>query len=266
MKRNKLMILGLSGLLAVGMLGGAAAGFAQTDEATSVAAAPAAQASSLVRIHNGGRGSLSESDQALADALGIELTELEAAEEVARLAMIDQALADGLITEDQATQLKELGGGFGRGISGYDRDEYLADALGITVEELEAAELAALQANLAAAVEAGTITQEEADLMLARKAAQNYLDTDALSATVRAAYEDALNAAVAAGDITQAQADALLAELETQPFNFGFGGRGGHGGHGGHGGPGGFGLESLPDTTPETLPDTDTTTDTSFDA
>lgn len=264
MKRNKLVVLGLSGLLAVGLLGGAAAGFAQTDEATSVVAAPAAQVSSLVLVHNGGRGGLSGSDQALADVLGIELTELEAAEEVARLAMIDQAVADGLITEDQATQLKELGGGFGRGFSGYDKDEYLAEALGITVEELEAAELTALQAELAAAVEAGTITQEEADLMLARKAAQNYLDTGALNATVRAAYEDALNAAVAAGDITQAQADALLAQLATQSFNFGFGGHGGRGGRGGHGGRGGFGLETLPDAAPDTTPDT--TTDTSFDA
>ena len=266
MKRNKLVVLGLSGLLAVGMLGGAAAGFAQAGETAAATAAPGVQVSSLVFVHNGGRGELSGGEQALADALGIELSELDAAEEVARLAMIDQAVADGLITEAQATQLKELGGGFGRGFAGYDREEYLAEALGITVEALEAAELTALETELAAAVEAGTITQEEADLMLARKAAQNYLDEDALNAAVLAAYGDALDAAVAAGDITQAQADALLAELQTQSFNFGFRGFGGRGGHGGRGhhGPNGFGLDVMPDTTPETTPDT--TTGTSFDA
>lgn len=263
MKRNKLAALGLSGLLAVGILGGAAVGFAQTDESAATVAAPVASVSSLVLVHNGGTR-LGGDDQALADALGIDLTELEAAEEVARLGMIDQAVADGLITEAQATQLKELGGGFGRGFSGYDKDEYLAEALGITVEELEAAELTALQADVAAAVEAGTITQEEADLMLARKAAQSYLDTDVLNATVLAAYEDALDAAVAAGDITQAQADALLAELQIQSFNFGFGGHGGRGGRGGHGGRGGFGLDTVPEVTPETTPDV--TTNTSFDA
>lgn len=144
-------------------------------------------------------------------------------------------------------------------------DEALAAALGITVDELNAAELVAYQTMVAAAVEAGTLTQEQADLLLARKAAQNYLDTDALNATVRAAYADALAEAVAAGDITQAQADALLAQLETQTFNFGFGGHGGHGGHGGgRGGRGGSSLDTLPETTPETTPDT--TTDTSLDA
>ncbi len=142
-------------------------------------------------------------------------------------------------------------------------DVYLADALGISVEELQAAELAGYAAELAAAVEAGTITQAEADLMLARQAAQNYIDEAGLNAAMQAAYEDALVAAVADGAITQAQADALLAQLATQTFNFGFGGNG-RGGHHGHGGPGGFGLETLPDSAPETTPDT--TTNTAFDA
>lgn len=185
---KKLLYVVMGGAVALALLVGAAVSFAQTDGVASAATSgSAAPLSSLVLIHNGGRGGPAGSEQALADALGIDLTELEAAEEAARVAMIDQAVADGLLTEAQAEQLK-ADGGFGRGFRpGYDMSEYLADA--------------------------------------------------------------------------------LLAELETQTFNFGFGGRGGHGGHGGrggHGGPGGFGLDTLPDTAPETVPDT--TTDTSFDA
>ena len=47
-------------------------------------------------------------------------------------------------------------------------NSYLADVLGITVEELQAAHQAALETALADAVEAGEITQEQADEMLER--------------------------------------------------------------------------------------------------
>ncbi len=246
MIRNKLMVLGISGVMAAGLLGSAATGFAQTESPVS---ATAAAVPSLVLIHNGGLGGLSDGDQSLADALGIDLEALQTAQEVTRIAMIDQAVADGLLTETQAEQMKLLGGGFGRGGHfGYDEDEYLAGALGISVEELQAAELASYETRLAAAVEAGTITQEETDLMLARKAAQNYVDEAGLNAAVLAAYEDAVAAAVADGAITQGQADALLAQLATQSFDFGLRGFGGHGGRGGPGGFGGFGLETVPDT------------------
>lgn len=261
MIRNKLMTLGLSGVMAAGLLGGAAAAFAQASAAT---VAPAASVSSIVPAHNGG-WRLGGSDEALAAALGITVEELDAAQEAARVALIDQAVADGHLTEAEGEALK-LDGGRLRNSSryGYDKDEFLAEALGISVEELNAAELTAYEAEIAAAVAAGTITQEQADLLLARRAAQNYLDQDALDAAVRSAYENAVAAAVAAGDITQAQADALLAQLATQTFDFGFGGRGGHGGWGGPGGRGGFGLDAMPDATPETTPDT--TTDTALDA
>jgi hypothetical protein len=82
---------------------------------------------------------------------------------------------------------------------------YLAEALGITVEELQAAQLKAQDAMLAQAVEDGTLTQEQADLMQARRAfMQFYADQTEQS------VEDALNAAVEAGAITQEQADLLL--------------------------------------------------------
>jgi hypothetical protein len=95
---------------------------------------------------------------------------------------------------------------------------YLAEALSITVEELQAAQEEAHAAMVAQAVEDGVITQEQADLMAARQAFRTYMaDAEAQSAA------DALAAAVEAGAITQEQAD-LLTEQMSQ------GGRGMRGG------------------------------------
>jgi len=261
---KKLLVLLLGGILALGLMAGAVTTFAQTEEPTPTPTVPEEVAPDAATPSL--RGSrLGDDDEALAEALGITVEELDAAQETARVALIDQAVADGHLTAEEGEALKADGDRLHNSSQyGYDKDEFLADALGITVDALNAAQLTAYQTQVAAAVAAGTITQEEADLLLARKAAQNYLDTDALNATVRAAYEDALAAAVAAGDITQAQADALLAQLATQTFDFGFGGHGhGHGGGGRHGGPGGFGSDLTPDTTPDT---DSTTTDTALDA
>jgi hypothetical protein len=153
-----------------------------------------------------------------------------------------------------------------------DRQALLAEALGITVEELRAAQE---QANIAAvqqAVDKGLITQEEADAMLSRIKLRSYLDREALMAQalgiteeelqaaraegkplgvliyelqldpatvrtqMRTAYEEAIAQAVTDGVITQEQADQIL-----QGPGFGPGGRGGFGGRGGgFSGPGGF--------------------------
>ena len=107
-------------------------------------------------------------------------------------------------------------GGFGeRGAMMEEHQTYLAEALGITVEELQAAQEEAHAAMIAQAVEDGEITQEQADLMAAGQAFRAYMaDADAQSAA------DALAAAVEAGAITQEQADLLTAQM-------GQGGRGG---------------------------------------
>jgi hypothetical protein len=203
-------------------------------------------------------------EEALAEALGITVEELEAARAEARTAAIEQAVADGLITQEQADQLLAQEGGFGgpghHGFLGGQKDEYLAEALGISVEELQAAKAEVLAAQLAAMVEAGVITQEQADLIAARQAVQNYVDEEALQAAVQSQYESAIEEAVADGAITQAQADQLLENLENSLVpGFGFGGFGGPGGHhhgGGFRGPG-FGIPSLPDS--QTVPAEPTT-------
>ena len=180
----------------------------------------------------------------LAEVLGISEEELQAAVTTARNAALDQAVADGEITQEQADRMKEEGAGRGWGPlgKGADHDAALAEALGITLEELQSAKAEVQQRLLDEAVAAGEITQEEADLMAARQALQEYLRDK-----MQTAYETAVAQAVTDGVITQAQADQILSEDGQGMFDFGMGGgpRGGrgHGDRGGHdggfGGPGG---------------------------
>ena len=80
-----------------------------------------------------------------------------------------------------------------------DHLSYLADALGITVDELQAAMQEAHQAGIAQAVEDGQITQEQADLMLAMGALRDYIDRDALIAEALGITPEALQQARADG-------------------------------------------------------------------
>ncbi|MCB0129712.1 MAG: hypothetical protein KDD78_02650, partial [Caldilineaceae bacterium] len=109
------------------------------------------------RGHDMGRGTMvrgadRDNDQSqLAEALGITVDELETAQETAVNAGIDQALEAGLITEAQATRLRERSAEMGFAYRGVGRSVHrmgqagdeadmidsqalLADALGITVE------------------------------------------------------------------------------------------------------------------------------------
>ncbi len=249
----------------------------------------------------------------LADALGITVEKLQAAYQTARDAAIDQAVEKGLITQDQANQMKVWGGGergfrLGHGNKGVDdanaidEQALLADALGITVEQLQAARETANQAAIAQAVEQGLITQEEADAMQAHKNVQSYLERDALlakvlgmtmeelqaaydegktltdlmtakgldAATVReklqAAYSEALAQAVTDGVITQAQADAM------QSDGIGLGGMSGNRAPGSRMRPGGRdgnrgrGGEWDCPCTPNTDTDTDDTSESGWRA
>lgn len=191
----------------------------------------------------------------LAEALGISVDELEAAFATANEAAIQQAVDEGLLTEEQAEQLADSNfgfhKGFGHGLMGgsIDFEALLADALGITVEELQDARQEVHAARLAEMVDAGVISQEQADLMLARMAVQEFVDTEAVSDALQSAYEAAVNDALAAGEITEDQAALMLENMpDFGGFNFGLGGGPGFGGHHGrgfgghHGGPNGFGM------------------------
>jgi hypothetical protein len=257
----------------------------------------------------GGRG---ESDTYLAQALGIPIDQLTAAKDAAWVAIIDQALADGLITDAQATSLKANGYKFhgrGRGLTCWlvneanlDYEAALAAQLGITSEALTAARALARDLQIQAAVDSGEISAEQADQMRAHLALRTYIDRetmlanalgisvadletaresgkttsdlitelglteDGVTAALKLAVETALQQAVTDGVITQAQADQFLADTNLyslDSFSGGPRGRGGMGegmgegmmggGRHGRGGPrGGF----TPPTTDD-LPSTD---------
>lgn len=180
-----------------------------------------------------------------------------------------EAETDNSTTPAQGLSLRGLHHGVMS--SGSAHDAYLAEALGLTVEELQAARRQATAAYLADAVTAGDITQEQADLMLAKVALNGIIDrhallaeglgmtvealtaaleggqslsdlmaaagidADTLQTNIQAAHEAAIARAVADGVITQAQADAVLAQERNGFGLFGGHGFGGHG-FGGHGG------------------------------
>jgi peroxiredoxin len=226
----------------------------------------------------------------LAEALGISVDELQAAQQQAREAAIQQALDDGLITQEQADRMQQSDGrrfgpggpGFrGRGgpdfhgprDGGIDHQALLAEALGISVDELQAAQKEAREAGLQQALDEGLITQEQVDLMQAHEALKDYLDKDALTAqalgisidelqaareegksmrtlldelsldraqvaeAMQAAHQAAIEQAVTDGVITQDQADLLQNQDRPGFGGPGFGGKGGRGGFGGPHGP-----------------------------
>jgi len=190
-------------------------------------------------------GKISYSQQDLADTLGIDLTKLQAAYETANTKALKLAVEQGLITQAQADEITARGlsngpiGGHKHlfsvddGNSSIDYNALLAEALGISSDELTSAYLTAYTTAINQAVTDGTLTQAQADLLIGRAA----LAADAtFQSSIQAAYEAALQQAVTAGVITQAQADALLQAQQNQTgrglFNLSddFGGRHGHGG------------------------------------
>jgi hypothetical protein len=258
---RRLVYVGMGIFLALAVVVGAAVTFAQSgDDGADATPVPEevpsqegdAESTTSDEDWHGFRGEAMGAfgdgeDQYLADALGITADELQAAYEEAWAAAVQQAVDDGLITEAQAEELLNNGGRFhGKfGLSfagGTDQNTFLADALGISVDELQAARLEAYQARLQAMVDAGYLTQEEADLMAGQKAVQTYVDRDAVSSALQEAYEAAIDSALQAGAISQAQADQLRENMPSfDRFGFpggGFGGGFGHHGRGHHGGPG----------------------------
>lgn len=184
----------------------------------------------------------------LASALGITEADLTAAYQKANTAAVAKAVELGLITQAQADQMNSAGTNapFGGRHGGWfdqsaiDFNALLANALGISVEELQAAQTQANNARLDQAVTAGTITQEQADLMKGRNAL--YADAS-FQASMKTAFETAVAKAVADGVITQAQANLILKDAQGNVFGgmkgldgpHGFGGFDGGRGHGGHG-------------------------------
>ena len=158
----------------------------------------------------------------IAEELGVDL---EAVGEVMQAAFeeaVNQAVEDGTITAEQAERILENGprgkhGGRG-GHGPIDKEAMqtaVSEALGITVEELQA--------------------YHDEGLKLPEIVEELGLNMEDVQASLEASREAAINQAVEDGTITQEQADQILSGE----------GRRGHGRgpgrpHGGQGGPGGF--------------------------
>jgi hypothetical protein len=204
---------------------------------TAEAASPLA-----VLPHQGGfgRGMGGYGSQELAEALGITVEELNSAHQEATENAINQALADGLITEDQAARMLERGlafqfhrrGGW-LGQSSTDYQVLLADALGIPVERLQEAQQQAFLTRIDQAVAGGDLTEEEADFILGQQALSS---NETFRSSMQAAFEAAVQQAVAEGAITQSQADQIINRSQSGPGFLNF-----HGGIRGFGRHGGFG-------------------------
>ncbi len=140
--------------------------------------------------------------------------------------------------------------GFGRGSrfglgNSFDYDAFIAEALGVTVDELQTARQAAHEAALDQAVSEGVVTAEQAELIKASQALRQYIDHQEIlsqtlgidaadleaareegkslsylfgelglepadvKAALQSAYENALQQAVDDGVITDSQAEQL---------------------------------------------------------
>jgi hypothetical protein len=145
--------------------------------------------------------------EALAEVLDIDIENLQSAMQTAREKALAQAVADGLIIEDQAEAMQSQD--FGRRvkhlrIGGDAYESYLADELGISVDALQAAQREAAALLLDQALEDGRITQEEYDQMQLHNVMRPYFD-EAFSS----AFQNAIDAALADGTITEEQAELL---------------------------------------------------------
>jgi hypothetical protein len=193
--------------------------------------------------------------ESLATALGISTDELNAAYAKAKENAINQALADGLITQTQADQLSERGIAFPflrwRGWlseNGIDFEALLADALGISVETLQDAYQQAYQIRIDQAVADGKLTEADADLIRGR---QGLFSNDAFRSSMQAAFEAAVQQALENDVITQSQADQILSSQSGAGFLNFHGGMRGPGRHGGFDGRMPEGRDSSAPSTPD---------------
>lgn len=190
---------------------GAIAVFAQdepTPEAPSRPALPFGRGGSHGRGGFHGRSNGSANDEALAEALGITVEELQAARQKIAADRLAQAVEDGSLTRDQANTMIAM-----KALKGYlDQKALLAGAFGLTVEEFEAAR------------EEGSLRDLFANITPAE-----------LQENMQAALQTAVQQAVTDNVITQEQADLVLEQLENHTaMRDKFGGRHGSGGHRGH--------------------------------
>lgn len=144
-------------------------------------------------------------------AQGLTMEEFKAAIQDARIAQINQAVADGELTQERADAMIERiedgtgqpkgnrssrsNGRVGRGgPGGGDHAEILTDVLGLTIEELQ-------------------VAREEGQTMDEIVAEQG-LTMEEFKAAIQAARIAQINQAVVDGELTQERADAMIERIE----------------------------------------------------
>lgn len=232
--KKKVLAAVTSGLAIAGIVAATTLAFPQLSSAQTTVTGDTATTTTATERRGGPggrgemRGGMGDNDQYLAEALGITEDELATARTTAREAAIQQAVKDGLITQEQADGMLSGTGKVRIDLRGIDvdQDALLAEALGISVDKLQEAQQSAFEAQLAQAVTDGRVTQAQADQLKAERALQQYIVDKGL-------YTSAVQAAVKDGVITQAQADTILSQsgrglFGGHGFDGGMGGRGGH--------------------------------------
>jgi hypothetical protein len=146
--------------------------------------------------------------EAVANILGVTVDEYDAAVEQAQAQVVDEALEEGWLTEDQAERMRErmdegLGPrGMDKGFMG-PREGFMGrggdSLLGMIAEELDMS-----VRDLVAELEDGD------GKTLAEVASENGVDAEAIAKDYLAQLEEDLTQAVADGKITQNQADWML--------------------------------------------------------
>jgi len=161
-----------------------------------------------------------ETIRTLIEESGLDMAEVQTALQTARAEMLQQAVADGSITQEQADQMLDRqsepkgSGRVGKGGFGLkDKDDTawqttLAEVLGISVEQLEG--------HLAGGETIRTLVETLG------------FDMAEVQAALQAARAEMLQQAVADGSITQEQADRML-DHQREPKGFGHEGKGRHG-------------------------------------
>ncbi len=209
-KLTKTMVIGLVVVLVMSL--GVVAAFAQDDTTPDTPSTPTLPSGR--GFH--GRGFGGNNDEALAESLGITVEELQEARQQAAADRIAQAVEEGYLTQDQANTMLAM-----NALREYlNREEILAQGLGLTIDELTEAK------------EAGTLQDLLANITPAE-----------LQEKMQSAVKTAIQQAVADNVITQDQAD-----LVSEQFESGIGMRGRFGEQrsfgGGRGGFRGFGDSS----------------------
>jgi polyhydroxyalkanoate synthesis regulator phasin len=160
----------------------------------------------------------------VADKLGVSESELQTAIDEARTETLDEAVANGSLTEEQAQRLQESGFPFGGGPMGHEPVHIMdaaAEVLGMT------------QADLMGQLQDGK--------SLAGVAEAQGMSVEDFKAALLDQVQAQLDEMVAAGDLTQDQADETFQRTEDNIDNIVNGEGCGPGLGGSRPGPGGFG-------------------------